>query len=132
MKTEAIVGLLRQRLPDLLAVYAFGSRAQGTAGPDSDLDLAVLTPKKRDPVLLWEVAAELAPLAGSDVDVVDLRTASTIMQHQVLSTGARWWVGDRLAADLWELQVLRDKQELDERRAPLIEDILRSGVVHGR
>ena len=132
MKTEAIVGLLRQRLPDLLAVYAFGSRAQGTAGPDSDLDIAVLTPKKRDPVLLWEVAAELAPLAGSDVDVVDLRTASTIMQHQVLSTGVRWWVGDRLAADLWELQVLRDKQELDERRAPLIEDILRSGVVHGR
>ena len=58
MKTEAIVGLLRQRLPDLLAVYAFGSRAQGTAGPDSDLDLAVLTPKKSDPVLLWEVAAD--------------------------------------------------------------------------
>jgi predicted nucleotidyltransferase len=50
VKIEAIVGLLQQRLPDLLAVYAFGSRAQGAAGPDSDLDLAVLTPKKRDQV----------------------------------------------------------------------------------
>lgn len=46
MKIAAIVGLVQRRLPDLLAVHAFGSRAQGTAGPDSDLDLAVADPKK--------------------------------------------------------------------------------------
>ncbi len=42
MDQSAIVQHLLQRLPPLLAVYAFGSRIQDTARPDSDLDLAVL------------------------------------------------------------------------------------------
>ena len=42
MNREAIIGTLQNRVPNLLAIYAFGSRSQGTAGPDSDLDLAVL------------------------------------------------------------------------------------------
>lgn len=37
-----IVALLLQRVPGLMAVYAFGSQVQGTAGLHSDLDLAVL------------------------------------------------------------------------------------------
>ena len=40
MNRPAIVRLLRERLPSLLAVHAFGSRVQGTARHDSDLDLA--------------------------------------------------------------------------------------------
>ena len=39
---ERTVRTLQARLPGLLAVYGFGSRVQGTAGPDSDLDMAVL------------------------------------------------------------------------------------------
>ena len=37
-----IVALLRQRVPGLMAVYAFGSQVQGTAGPHSDLDRLVV------------------------------------------------------------------------------------------
>ncbi|MFM8518607.1 MAG: type VII toxin-antitoxin system MntA family adenylyltransferase antitoxin [Nevskiaceae bacterium] len=131
MDRIAILGLLQHRLPGLQAVYAFGSRSQGTATSRSDLDLAVLTPERLDPVALWELGAEVAKLVGCDVDLVDLRRATTVMQHQVLVTGQRWWVQSALTVDLWELQVLRDKQELDELRAPLVEEILRSGVVHG-
>ena len=42
MNRQAILQALQTQLPNLLAVYAFGSRLQGTAQPDSDLDLAVL------------------------------------------------------------------------------------------
>lgn len=42
MDSEPILKVLQGRLPTLLAVYGFGSRAQGTAQADSDLDLAVL------------------------------------------------------------------------------------------
>ncbi|WP_367026757.1 nucleotidyltransferase domain-containing protein [Methylococcus sp. ANG] len=38
----SIVRTLQSGLPQLLAVYAFGSRIRGDARPDSDLDLAVL------------------------------------------------------------------------------------------
>lgn len=42
LNRDAVLRMLHDRLPGMLAVHAFGSRIQGTAGPDSDLDLAVL------------------------------------------------------------------------------------------
>ena len=50
MMHQAIVEALQSRLPGLLAIYAFGSRAQGTARPDSDLDLAVLVAGYAEPL----------------------------------------------------------------------------------
>src|ERR671925_198044 len=34
---------LHARFPEIIALYLFGSRAEGNAQPDSDIDLAVLT-----------------------------------------------------------------------------------------
>lgn len=36
MNREAILQILRANLPRLMAVYAFGSRIVGGAGPESD------------------------------------------------------------------------------------------------
>lgn len=58
----ALLARVRQALPALLGLWLFGSRAQGTAGADSDLDLAVLVPGKADPVMLWTLAGELAEI----------------------------------------------------------------------
>src|SRR4051812_11409247 len=55
---------------DVEAVWLFGSRARGDAGPESDVDLLVITrgdPRRdRDHVwkLLWDVAAELGSNPG--------------------------------------------------------------------
>lgn len=126
-----LVATLRGRLPALLAVYLFGSRANGHAGPDSDIDLAVLVAGKLDPVATWELAQRLAGLADRDVDLVDLRAASTVMQYQVITTGMRLWQKDSQAA-LYESFILSDKTELDEARAGLLLDIQREGQVYGR
>ncbi|MFC3608764.1 nucleotidyltransferase domain-containing protein [Stutzerimonas tarimensis] len=40
-------------MPDLQAVYLFGSRASGKSGPQSDLDLAVLRERPNEPYGLW-------------------------------------------------------------------------------
>jgi predicted nucleotidyltransferase len=50
MNSAGILQMLHARIPNLLAVYAFGSRIQGSAGPDSDLDLAVLVAGYADPL----------------------------------------------------------------------------------
>lgn len=127
----AIEALLRQRLPGLLALYAFGSRVAGTAGPASDLDLAVLVGGYADPLQLWELAGNLADLAGCPVDLLDFRAASTVMQYRILSTGERWWSLDS-RVDLFEAGVLSDKTELDCARAGLLLDVQREGSIHGR
>jgi len=124
-----IVAAIRARFPNAMAVYAFGSQVQGTAGPGSDLDLAVLVAGYADPVALWDASAELADLAGCPVDLLDLRAASTVMQYQVITTGQRLWsVG--LPVGLFETYVLSEKTALDEARAPLMADIQRTGKIH--
>lgn len=136
MQTEidraAVVRTLRHELGErLLAIYAFGSRIAGQARQDSDLDLAVLLAGKADPVALWNLAQELAVTLDLDVDLIDLRDASTVMQYRVITSGERWWTRDT-QADLFEAFVLNDKMALDEARAPLLADIEREGHVHGR
>lgn len=131
MNHEAIVQTLQARLPNLLAVYAFGSRVQGTGGPQSDLDLAVLVAGYADPLVLFDLAGELADLVGCPVDLVDLRAASTVMQYQIVTTGERWWAKDHRAA-LYEVAILSEKTELDTARAGLLADIQQRGTVYGR
>jgi predicted nucleotidyltransferase len=128
---EAIVEHLRERLPGLLAVHAFGSRIRGASTADSDLDLAVYATSHLAPVALWSVAQELADHLGTDVDLLDLSAATTVMQYQVITTGERWWVASS-DADVWEAAVLSQKTALDEARAGTVRDALSRGVVHGR
>ena len=129
--SEPLVRLLQARVPGLLAIYGFGSRVQSTAGPDSDLDLAVLVEGYADPVLLWQWAGELSGLTGCAVDLLDLRAASTVMQYQVITTGQRWWARDGRAA-LFESAILSEKTALDTARAALLADIQERGSVYGR
>lgn len=127
----ALLQQLQAQVPGLMAVYAFGSCITGQAGPDSDLDLAVLVAGYADPVALWRLAGPLADFAGSPVDLLDLRASSTVMQYQVITTGERWWAAD-IQADLFEATILSEKTELDTARAGLLKDIQQSGVVYGR
>ena len=131
MNQTAIIQTLQTSLSKLLAIYAFGSRIQGTAQMDSDLDLAVLVAGYAEPLVLWTLAGDLADMAGCPVDLLDLRAASTVMQYQVITTGQRWWALDVQAA-LFEAAILSEKTELDTARAGLLSDIQKSGKVYGR
>ena len=130
MSRETIVQTLQNRLPNLLAIYAFGSRVQGTADAESDLDLAVLVAGYADPLVLWQLAGELAEPAGCAVDLLDLRVASTVMQHQIFTSGERWWARDAQAA-LFEAAMLSEKTALDTARAGLLDDIQKQGKIYG-
>ena len=128
---EGLVGKLQSQLPNLLAVYGFGSRVRGTARQGSDLDMAVLVAGRADVVLLWRLAGELADIAGCTVDLLDLRAASTVMQYQIIATGVRWWALDAQAA-LFESAILSQKTDLDTARAGLLSDVQKRGSVYGR
>jgi len=134
MKSETpddrIVSALQTHFAELMAVYLFGSQAQGTARPDSDLDLAILVDGVADAVGLWECAGRLAETFGCEVDLLDLRAASTVMQYQIITSGRLLWAKDSQAA-LYESFVLGEKLSLDEARADLLADIAREGKVYG-
>lgn len=128
---QVVVNIISTEVSNLLALYAFGSRIQGTANAQSDLDLAVLVEGYADPMHLFELSNQLADQLGYEVDLLDMRAASTIMQYQILTTGERWWVKDPLPVGLFETMVLSEKTNLDEVRAGLLADIQARGRVYG-
>jgi predicted nucleotidyltransferase len=130
MNADPFIQILQKRVPELLAIYAFGSRVRGSAGAESDLDLAILVAGYADPLALFYLSGELAELAGCPVDLLDLRAASTVMQYQIITTGVRWWTRD-LQAALFETAILSEKTALDSARAGLLDDIQRRGSVYG-
>jgi predicted nucleotidyltransferase len=127
----AVLASVRAKIPNLMALYVFGSQAQSTPRQDSDLDLAVLAPGYIDPSLLWSLSNDIANLVNCEVDLLDLRAASTVMQYQVISTGKTVWdIG--LQAHLFEVYVLSEKLALDEAREPLLRTITAEGHVYAR
>ena len=133
MDFSSLVQQLRQALPQLMAVYAFGSRVRERgegARADSDLDMAVLVEGYADPLTLFDLAGTLTDVAACPVDLLDLRAASTVMQHQILMTGKRLWARDHQAG-LFEAAMLTEKLHLDAARAALLDDVKRRGTVYG-
>lgn len=129
--TADLCDYLHEQLPSLMAIYVFGSRSQGTANAQSDLDLAVLVEGYAEPLILWQLSQTLADRLNMDVDLLDLRAASTVMQYQVLTTGQRLW-SCGMASDEFELFVLSDKFDLDILRQPLLDQIKEDGRIYGR
>ena len=134
MDLQPIPHLAQQRLPRVLSVYAFGSRVVDNgqhANDNSDLDLAVLVEGYADPLILFELSGQLADKLGYSVDLLDLRAASTVMQHQILTSGQRLWAKD-VRAGLFEAAMLTEKLHLNDMRKGLVEDIQARGFVYGR
>lgn len=128
---SAVVLALKEAVPSLSAVYAFGSQVSGEAGPESDLDVALMSDESLAAEALWGLSSRLAGIVGCHVDLLDLRSASTVMQYRIVTTGQRLWARDEQAA-LYETFILSQKTALDEARAGLLDDIQKTGTVYGR
>jgi predicted nucleotidyltransferase len=131
MDDNALIERIRKSVPSLIALYRFGSQAKGTARPDSDIDLAVLA---RDPIpniRRFDISQELATQLHRDVDLVDLRTASTVMRMQVLSTGTCLDAPDEPARREFEMYAYSDYARLNEERRELVKGITERGLVYG-
>ena len=80
---DEIIATLASALPDLLAVYRFGSHGSPSQRNDSDIDLAILGRRPFDGAQVWKLSQELAIKLGREVDLVDLATASTVLGAQI-------------------------------------------------
>jgi predicted nucleotidyltransferase len=130
-KYHILINQIKSSLPNVLAIYAFGSQITGHSNEHSDLDLAVLIDGQVETFDLWDLASQLVEIAGCDVDLLNMRLASTVMQYQILQTGRTLWA-KQPDAGIFESFILSEKLNLDVLRKELLEDIDQRGSIYAR
>lgn len=125
-----VIETILRAMPEVWAIYRFGSAGTPFERNDSDIDLAILSPKPMMNPVRWELAQALARQLRRDVDLVDLQSASTVLRHQVLHHGQRLYCADRFAAEEFASRVLSDYVRLNEARRRILEDVHQRGRVY--
>lgn len=118
--------------PSLCAAYVFGSAARGQLRANSDIDLAIDVGRALSTAECWNAMQHLAVRTARDVDLIDFRTASDVLKHQVLTTGRRLFARDEVAQASLEAAALSEYFDFVAQRAPLMQDIVERGRVYVR
>lgn len=114
-----LINVCKQHIPDIKLLYLFGSHASNQADASSDIDLAVLLSQKTSTVTRWEIQQKLALEFDVDVDLIDLLSASTVMQNQIVAKGRCLYDASNYKGT-FEMQVMSMYQHLNEERASLL------------
>ncbi len=129
--TKDIVETIIRHYPDTQAVYLFGSYGAENEWPNSDVDIALLLPPKTSKrvghLMITQLHGELELLTGRDVDLLNLRDVSTVFQKEIIMAERRIYTADEYAADEFEMLTLSYYQKLNEERAQVLAEGLRSG-----
>ena len=131
MDRQLIIKELLEAIPELQAVYIFGSMASGDIHVNSDLDLAILSTAAIDDVLLWDLSQQLAVQLGHDIDLVDLLKASTVMRMQIISTGQLLFCADDSAISTFADYVYSAYTRFNLERRDILHDIQQRGSIYG-
>ncbi len=128
---DVIVQTIVARHPDVQAIYLFGSWGTKDEWPDSDVDIAMLLPPDKAKTLgaldLVKTQSELASLLHKPVDLLNLRQISTVFQKEVVMADRRIFTANEYAAEEFEMLTLSFYQKLNEERAEILSEGLRSG-----
>ncbi len=119
---------LRAALPDVWAIYVFGSFASGEEWPGSDLDLAVLLPPMRRIENLLEVVGAVSAKVHRDVDLIDLRRAGDVLRCEVLGAGRTLYVSAPEQVLTWEATAMSRYARHREEIRDILADFRRTGV----
>jgi predicted nucleotidyltransferase len=114
----------------VIAVYVFGSVATGRDRRDSDLDLAILARHPIPARTLYNLARQLEVDLDVDVDLVDVSSASTVLQKEVIEKGRVIFRGDDAAIRDFAARTLSEYGHFRERIAPILRSVRETGKAY--
>lgn len=126
-----ILAMLKSAIPDLLALYRFGSHGSAFERQDSDIDFAVLGRRPLETEWVWDLGQKLASKLGREVELVDLARASTVLRAQVVAYGERLFCADPGYCEAFEDYILSAYARLNEERRGILSDVMQRGSVYG-
>ncbi len=132
MQNDRLISAIQkffENVPNIVAVYLFGSAVQNGTKKPRDIDIAVLFqyPHVPDGLKLIELQEELSDLLHKSVDLVALNNASPILMMQALKKGKCILERNRTLHMKFLVQVVARYEDLKITRRP-IEDAFFSRI----
>jgi uncharacterized protein len=126
LNEQKIISIIKEELPLCQAIYIFGSFADSTINQDSDVDIAVLLPhenaKKVGSLTLSDLHHKLSDEIGRDVDLINLRLTTTVLQKEIIFNGRCIFCTDNYAKEKFEMLTISFYQKLNEERKEILEE----------
>lgn len=112
-------------------IIVFGSYSNNSTHKDSDIDIAFYSEDQSLTTYdIFQLAQELADTLKIEVDLVNLRTASTVFRAQIYTTGTVIYsVDDTLLKNL-QMTALSMYAKLNEERENILKKIGESGSIY--
>lgn len=127
---EKIVSAIREKQPEVIAVYLFGSAGTKYETSDSDVDVAILLPEKMNMDDRLSLINMLIDALHKDkIDLIDLRDAPTVLKFQIMMNGQRIFCSDIFQGDSFEMYTFSDYVRLNEERRAILDAIQQRGSV---
>lgn len=117
---QMIQSFLEEKLKPSM-IWLFGSAVRETLNPESDIDLAFFSDGDFDGYQVFMVAQELASMIGKEIDLIDLKKASTVMKAQIIGKGKLIYQQDNRQRMIFEMKAFKEYALLNEERQPILE-----------
>ena len=124
---DKIIEFLQSRL-DVIAIYLYGSILNKNFNDESDIDIAVITKNKTDPVKLYDIAADLSVILKRDIHLVDFVSTTDVLRIEILKNKNVILCTDDEKRLYYEMIALGSYQKLNEEREIAIRAIYGDNV----
>lgn len=127
---EQINKFLIEKLEPFI-IYIFGSSVKGAFREDSDVDIAFFSNRDFSEYEIFMMAQELADILKRDVDLINLKNASTVFKAQIIGNGEVIYCKDDIRRMYFEMRAFKEYAFLNEEREIILENIKKRGNVYG-
>ncbi|MEY7998784.1 nucleotidyltransferase domain-containing protein [Clostridium sp. Mt-5] len=126
---DKIISFLIENIKPYL-IYLFGSSVNGIFRGDSDIDIAFISDIETSDYEIFMLSQKLADILKRDVDLIDLKKASTVFKVQVIAKGEHIYCSDNKRRAYFEMYAFKDYAILNEEREIILKNIKKRGHVY--
>jgi predicted nucleotidyltransferase len=101
-------------------IYIFGSHGTSSQHPNSDIDIAFLPTISAPAYHTFQISNALSSELGTQIDLINLRLASTVLCKEVLRTGEPIIIANESIKREFEMRTLADYSRLNEERREIL------------
>jgi len=114
-----IVDFLQSRI-NPVAIYIYGSFLSSRFNDESDIDIAIITPKKIDTLTLYNLSTELSFITKRDIHLVDFLSVSDVLRIEILKNKLVIFTENEEQRLFHEMNALTSYVKLNEEREMVI------------